>query len=481
MVGDWDADDLAAMLEPFAERLTKLVPAWMQRLRHLYVRHQPSVEENTLAGARAEHRAPLRPVERPLRALPRRLDDVLVGVVHAGRHARDRAGAQDRPAARRGRRRARHPPARDRHRLGLARDQRRARRGAKVTTLTLSSEQQALARQRAAAAGVGDRVDVQLRDYRDAEGQYDAVVSVEMIEAVGERYWPTYFAALDRLVTPHGRVGLQAIVLDHSRMVATRHQYTWISKYIFPGGALPSMRAIDDCVREHTNLRITERFHFGDHYARTLHCWKERFDAHADEVDAIGFDHLFRRMWDLYLAYCEAGFATGYLDVARTRPRTEALTWPPTHPSPRPWPASSPARSVATFPCGCALGRQRDRTGRHPVRGAPLATGTPPHPVEPRRARARPRLCRRRPRRRGRRRGGLPSHVGGRTRARRAAEARRTGRVRRARSPRSVSARSACDPRARLPKRARSDGSTAAAGIGRRSPITTTCRTTSTR
>jgi cyclopropane-fatty-acyl-phospholipid synthase len=316
MVGDWDADDLAAMLGPFAERLTKLVPAWMQRMRHLYVRHQPSVEENTPAGARQN-------IERHYDlsndlfslflddsmtyssawfmqgdtleiAQARKVDRLLDAVgVALGTHMLEIGTGWGSMAIS------------------------AARRGAKVTTLTLSSEQQDLARQRAAAAGVGDRVDVQLRDYRDAEGQYDAVVSVEMIEAVGERYWPTYFSALDRLVTPHGRVGLQAIVLDHSRMIATRHQYTWISKYIFPGGALPSIRAIDDCVRDNTNLRITERFHFGDHYARTLHCWKERFDARAEEVETIGFNHSFRRMWDLYLAYSEAGFATGYLDVAQ--------------------------------------------------------------------------------------------------------------------------------------------------------------------
>ena len=140
---------------------------------------------------------------------------------------------------------------------------RAAKRGARVTSLTLSRAQQTLARQRVDDAGVGDRVDIELRDYRAAHGTYDAVVSVEMIEAVGERYWPTYFATLDRLVAPDGKVGLQAIVLEHDRMEATRDQYTWISKYIFPGGALPSVRAITENVREHTKLRITERFAFG--------------------------------------------------------------------------------------------------------------------------------------------------------------------------------------------------------------------------
>ena len=118
---------------------------------------------------------------------------------------------------------------------------RAAQRGARVTTLTISAEQARLAEERLAAAGVADRVQVLLRDYREARGSYDAVVSVEMIEAVGERYWPTYFTALDRLLEPGGRVGLQAITMPHDRMLATRGDYTWIHKYIFPGGLIPSV------------------------------------------------------------------------------------------------------------------------------------------------------------------------------------------------------------------------------------------------
>ena len=191
---------------------------------------------------------------------------------------------------------------------------RAARRGAKVTSLTLSREQQRVARQRASEGGVADRVDVQLRDYRDAEGTYDAVVSVEMVEAVGERYWPVYFQTLERVLAPRGRIGIQAIVLEHARMVATRSQYTWIHKYIFPGGALPSVRAIEATLAAHTGLRTTERLHLGPDYATTLREWRARFDANADAVEVLGFDRTFRRMWDFYLAYCEAGFATGYLD-----------------------------------------------------------------------------------------------------------------------------------------------------------------------
>jgi cyclopropane-fatty-acyl-phospholipid synthase len=315
MVGDWDAEDPAAVLEPLAARLTELVPEWMQRLRHYYVRHMPAQDENTVDGARrniARHydlsndlfslfldesmtysAALFESTDDSLeraqaRKVDRLLDAVGVGPESTVMEIGTGWGA-----------------------LAI----RAAQRGAQVTTLTLSRAQQMLARERVAVAGVGDRVVVELRDYRAAHGQYDAVVSVEMIEAVGERYWPTYFATLDRLTTPGGRVGLQAIVLEHDRMVATRGQYTWIAKWIFPGGALPSIRAIRANVGAHTSLRLRERFAFGQSYARTLRTWRERFDAHEPDVRALGFDRTFRRMWDFYLAYCEAGFATGYLDV----------------------------------------------------------------------------------------------------------------------------------------------------------------------
>jgi cyclopropane-fatty-acyl-phospholipid synthase len=194
---------------------------------------------------------------------------------------------------------------------------RAAQRGATVTTITLSAEQAALAQQRVEDAGVAGRVDIRICDYREIDGEYDAVVSVEMIEAVGEQYWPAYFSSLERVLAPGGRVGIQAILLEHDRMLATRDQYTWIHKYIFPGGALPSLEAIDDVVAKHTGLRVVDTAAFGQDYAATLRAWRTRFDAHACEVDALGFDQRFRRMWDFYLAYCEAGFATGYLDVAQ--------------------------------------------------------------------------------------------------------------------------------------------------------------------
>src|SRR4051794_36062959 len=194
---------------------------------------------------------------------------------------------------------------------------RAARRGATVRTITLSSEQQELAQARIAAAGMADRVTVQLLDYRalPRDTTYDVVLSVEMIEAVGYDFWEDYFAILDRVTAPGGRVGIQAITMPHDRMLATRRTYTWINKYIFPGGFLPSVEAIDQITRRRTSLRITDRLAFGTHYAETLRQWDARFVAAREQVLGLGFDETFLRMWRFYLEYSRAGFASGYIDV----------------------------------------------------------------------------------------------------------------------------------------------------------------------
>ena len=192
---------------------------------------------------------------------------------------------------------------------------RAARRGALVHTITLSSEQKALADQRIAAAGLSHLVEVELCDYRAVTGTYDAVVSVEMIEAVGHQYWSTYFQTIDRVLAPGGRVAIQAITMPHDRMLATRNTYTWINKYIFPGGFLPSVEVIDQITRRQTGLRITDRLAMGAHYAETLRRWDEAFLAATDQVRALGFDETFCRMWHFYLEYSRAGFTSGYIDV----------------------------------------------------------------------------------------------------------------------------------------------------------------------
>jgi cyclopropane-fatty-acyl-phospholipid synthase len=144
------------------------------------------------------------------------------------------------------------------------------------------------------------------------------VVSVEMIEAVGEKYWPQYFATIDRLLAPGGVLALQAITIDHQRLLATRGTYTWIHKYVFPGGILPSLEAIDGSLAG-TDLSVTACDAFGQDYARTLHCWLASFREHSDDVLALGFDQQFLRMWEFYLAYCEAGFRAGYINVHQLR------------------------------------------------------------------------------------------------------------------------------------------------------------------
>jgi cyclopropane-fatty-acyl-phospholipid synthase len=165
--------------------------------------------------------------------------------------------------------------------------------------------------------GLSDRVDVQLKDYREVTGQFDAVVSIEMIEAVGEEFWPAYLQAIDRLLTPDGTAVVQAILMDHHRYLATRNSYGWIQKHIFPGGLLPSLEALEEVATRHTGLRVRRIHPFGAHYAHTLRRWRRTFDANWPQIASHGFDEVFRRQWEFYLAYCEAGFATGYLDVAQ--------------------------------------------------------------------------------------------------------------------------------------------------------------------
>jgi len=192
---------------------------------------------------------------------------------------------------------------------------RAAARGANVRSVTLSERQQWLARRRVAAAGLSDRVQIDLRDYRDVGGNYDAVISVETIEALGFHAWPDYFRILDQLLTPSGRLAIQAITMPHNRMTATRNTHTWIQKYVFPGGLIPSTTAIMDIAERQTCLHAVDTLSFREHYAETLRLWRERFMQRRKTLSHIGFDEVFARMWELYLAHAEAGFRSGYLDV----------------------------------------------------------------------------------------------------------------------------------------------------------------------
>ncbi|MBF9066451.1 class I SAM-dependent methyltransferase [Streptacidiphilus fuscans] len=319
--GEWDAPDLPGTLTVMAEQLTTLVPASLQRLRWLWELRQPD-GANTEAASHANIRAHYDLSNELFRLF---LDDSLTY---------SSAVFEQLPACWHQLEEAQH--AKIDRLLDLARVGpgsrvleigtgwgelciRAARRGATVLSLTLSEEQHDLAVARVRAARLEDAVEIRLQDYRRLDpvrdGRFDAVVSVEMIEAVGVEYWPTYFQTVDTMLAPGGKVALQAITMPHDRLLATRRTYTWIHKYIFPGGMLPSNEAIDQATREHTTLRVARSEGYGQHYAETLRLWRERFTAHGAEVAELGFDEAFRRMWTLYLAYSEAGFRSGYLDV----------------------------------------------------------------------------------------------------------------------------------------------------------------------
>ncbi|WP_328322252.1 cyclopropane-fatty-acyl-phospholipid synthase family protein [Kribbella sp. NBC_00382] len=331
LAGDWDPEpgtDLADLLLPFAQRFSSeqdrhLLPKWAGSLRWLVTRSQPGDQENDRAGARenisrhydlsnamfSEFLDPSLTYSAALfdqqpesdlatasydelsNAQLRKLDAILdaAGVVSGSRVLDIGCGWAS---------------------LAI----RAAQRGAWVTAITIASQQALLAQRRIADAGVSDRVQVALRDYRDQIGVFDAVLSVEMIEAVGEKYWPVYFDAIERRLAPGGKAVIQAIVMPHDRMLATRNTFTWVQKYIFPGGLIPSVDVIEQVTAQHTGLQTEVLRHMGLDYARTLRIWRNRFIEHWPAIADLGFDATFRRMWEFYLAYSEAGFRAGYLD-----------------------------------------------------------------------------------------------------------------------------------------------------------------------
>jgi cyclopropane-fatty-acyl-phospholipid synthase len=325
VAGDWrpgSGTDLADLLTPFASRLSTLVPAPLRRLRIFAERRVPPAQENTLDGSRAniaahydlsndlfaafldptmsyscawfDDSSPIASANRLEEAQLRKIDAILdLAGVQAGTRMLEIGSGWGSLAIR------------------------AAQRGARVTTITLSREQMRLACERVAAAGLSGLVEVRVQDYREVHGEYDAIVSVEMIEAVGEAYWPTYFTTLDRLLAPGGRIGLQAITMAHDRFLATRRSFSWIQKHIFPGGIIPSLQAVDDVLAAHTTLRVARQRELRPHYARTLRLWREHFLDQWPHLHAQGFDETFRRMWEFYLAYSEAGFRSGYLGVSQ--------------------------------------------------------------------------------------------------------------------------------------------------------------------
>lgn len=181
--------------------------------------------------------------------------------------------------------------------------------GASLTGVTLSTEQLAFAQQRMAQRGVADRADLRLQDYRDIhDGPFDAICSIEMVEAVGREYWPTYFQAVKRLLKPGGRACIQSIVIDDSLFKRYIGSTDFIQQYIFPGGCLPCPGEFRR-EAEAAGLRVEDEFAFGQDYAETLRRWRERFVAQRAQILQLGFDERFMHIWEFYLCYCEAAFA----------------------------------------------------------------------------------------------------------------------------------------------------------------------------
>jgi cyclopropane-fatty-acyl-phospholipid synthase len=188
--------------------------------------------------------------------------------------------------------------------------------GCHVTTTTISREQHALASERIAAAGLCDRVSLLLDDYRDLRGQYDKLVSIEMVEAIGASYLDTYFGCLGRLLKPHGMALIQAITIEDHRYSQALNSVDFIKRHVFPGAFIPSINVLLAAKTRTSDLSLIHLEDFGESYARTLSVWRERFMENLQKVRAQGYDERFIRLWEYYLAYCEGGFRERSIGVA---------------------------------------------------------------------------------------------------------------------------------------------------------------------
>jgi len=191
--------------------------------------------------------------------------------------------------------------------------------GCRVTTTTISAQQYELARERFRAAGLEDRIELCLADYRDLTGRYDKLVSIEMIEAVGADHLEEYFATISRLLRPHGAALVQAITIEDHRYEQALASVDFIKRHVFPGSFIPSVNAMLAAKSRASDLALISLEDFGDSYARTLEAWRKRFMARLAEVRALGFDERFVRLWEFYLAYCEGGFRERALGVAHLK------------------------------------------------------------------------------------------------------------------------------------------------------------------
>lgn len=203
--------------------------------------------------------------------------------------------------------------------------------GCRVTTVTISQAQYDKAKRRIEAAGLADKIDLRLQDYRELSGQYDKIASIEMLEAVGDRYLDGFFAQCHRLLKRHGLLGLQYITCPDSQYEVLRRGVDFIQRHVFPGSLLNSIGRVNVAINRTGDLFLHDLDDMGPYYARTLHVWRENFHRVLDAVRAQGFDETFIRKWDYYFAYCEAAFATRHISVVQaiyTRANNDTLNLP---------------------------------------------------------------------------------------------------------------------------------------------------------
>jgi cyclopropane-fatty-acyl-phospholipid synthase len=238
-----------------------------------------------------------------------------------------------------------------------------SRYGCRVTTTTLSKEQAAWARERIAERGLEARIEVLEQDYRDLEGRYDKLVSVEMIEAVGHAHFETYFRRCEELLSPDGLMAIQAIVIADRHYEAARSHEDFIKRYIFPGGCLPSLEVIGRHVGRATDLRVRRVDDVTAHYAETLRRWRTAFHAAAPDIRAMGYPESFLRMWDFYLAYCEGGFEERHIGTVQML--FAGAKW--REPSPAPRGAAPPGYGTRRNAARVGSAATRDRIDAHPI------------------------------------------------------------------------------------------------------------------
>jgi cyclopropane-fatty-acyl-phospholipid synthase len=318
MAGEWESDDLAALLTLLAanvERITRLLEGGLlgkaiNGLRHI-------TRANTRAGSR---RNILAHYDLGNRFYETWLDaSMTYSAARFDAHVRDLESAQQAKY----RALAKHldlKPGDDVLEIGCgwggfaefaAREC-----GARVTGITISDEQFAYARARMERTGLSDRVEIRRQDYRDVEGQFDKVASIEMFEAVGEEYWPAYFRKIAAVLKPGGRAGLQIITIQDQLFDSYRRRADFIQRYVFPGGMLASIERLKQETAK-AGLAWRKAEAFGQSYAETLAEWARRFSAKWTDIRAMGFDERFKQLWLFYLGYCEAGFRTGRTDVVQ--------------------------------------------------------------------------------------------------------------------------------------------------------------------